>query len=632
MANLQKFREPVPFTSVKITYAFWSPRITANREHGLWAVYQQLKDTGRLKAYRLEWKPGSELPAPHVFWDSDVAKWLEGACYSLMNVPDQALLDVVEDVVDRILVAQEEDGYLNPHFTVVEPAGRWTNLRDKHELYCAGHLIEAAIAHHQASGSTRFLDGMCRFADLICQVFGPGATQKHGYPGHEEIELALVKLYRRTGVRRYLDLAAYFIDQRGQTPNYFDLEAQQRGENPGEYWAKSHAYTQSHLPVRQQQEVVGHAVRAMYLYSGMADLTAETGDDDLLITLQTLWGDLTSRKMYLTGGIGASRTNEGFTAGFDLPNREAYAETCAAIGLIFWAKRMLRLSLDSRYADVMERALYNAMLSGVSLEGDRFFYVNPLASNGTNHRQAFFSCSCCPPNINRILPTIGGYVYSTGQDEIDVHLYIQSGAEIDLGGQIVGLTQQTDYPWDGVVCLQVDLDQPLAFALKLRKPGWCMEYRIFVNDQPIPVEDNLQNGYLSLERTWLPGDRVRAQWVTTAHLVYAHPEIKANVGRVALIRGPLVYCLESLDQSQPLQHLYLPLETSLSSHFDPDVLGGVVLIQGAARAVDLTGWDNSLYRKEPTQFSETSFIAIPYFAWDNREPAKMQVWMPEVID
>ncbi|MFW5713224.1 MAG: glycoside hydrolase family 127 protein, partial [Brevefilum sp.] len=307
MSSINLNRKPVSFEKVKIQDAFWLLRMRANHTHGLEAVYQQLKKTGRLAAYDLDWEPGSDSPQPHVFWDSDVAKWIEGACYCLINQPDASLRERVEEVVDKILSAQGEDGYLNPHFSVVEPEQRWANLRDKHELYCAGHLIEAAIAHHRASGDRRFLDGMMRYADLIDRVFGPRAHQKQGYPGHEELEMALVKLYRHTGKSKFLELAAYFIDERGRVPHYFDIEARERGEDPGEYWAKSHAYTQSHLPVREQKQVVGHAVRAMYLYSGMADLAAEIGDETLFETLRTLWADLTGHKLYLTGGIGPSR-------------------------------------------------------------------------------------------------------------------------------------------------------------------------------------------------------------------------------------------------------------------------------------------------------------------------------------
>ncbi len=620
---------PLHFTNVRIQDAFWAPRLAANRQQGLDRVYEQLQKTGRIEAYDLDWSPDSSRPKPHVFWDSDVAKWLEGACYSLMNHQDQDLLGRVESLVDRILSAQGEDGYLNPYYTVVEPENRWTNLRDRHELYCAGHMIEASIAHHQATGDRRFLSAMRRYADLIDRTFGPGKGQLRGYPGHQEIELALVKLYHHTGEKRYLNLAAYFVDARGGHPYYFDQEARQRREDPAAYWAKTHAYTQSHRPVREQETVVGHAVRAMYLYGAMADLAREQRDRELRVVLEKLWEDLVSHKLYLTGGIGTSRENEGFTPSYHLPNQDAYAETCAAIGLVFWAHRMLHLHMDSRYADVMERALYNAVLSGVSLEGDRFFYVNPLASDGTHQRQVFYSCSCCPPNINRLLPTIGGFVYSTTGDEITTHLYIQSEARIEFDPGTVTLIQETDYPWDGVVCIRCEMDVQQSFTLKLRKPGWCQEARLYLNGDRLPDDIPFEGGYFRLERRWKPGDEIRLQWLMPAHRVYAHPDVKATVDSVALMRGPIVYCLEALDQPVPLHLIRLPRSVSLESRFETDLLGGVGTLVGKALAADVDAWGGALYQPDPPDFVRVPFKAIPYYAWANREPGAMRVWLPE---
>ena len=622
-------RTPVPFTKVSIQDAFWRPRMAANRERGLVAVYQQLKETGRLAAYELDWQPGLDRPAPHVFWDSDVAKWLEGACYSLMTHPDQELLGWVEDVVDRILSAQGEDGYINPHFTVVDPGSRWTNLRDKHELYCAGHLIEAAIAHHQATGDDRFLLAMQRYADLIDRTFGPGEEQMRGYPGHEELELALIRLYRHTREKRYLDLARFFIEERGRTPLYFETEAKNRGEGQAVKWQEGLAHYQAHRPIREQRQVVGHAVRAMYLYCGVTDLAAETGDEELQAVLQTLWEDLTHHKVYLTGGIGPSPTNEGFTKPYDLPNRDAYAETCAAIGLVFWAQRMLNLDLDSRYADILERALYNGMLSGVSLEGDRFFYVNPLSSDGAHHRQPFYACSCCPPNINRILPKIGEYIYSQRGDEVALHLYIQSEAEIPLKSGPIRLVQETDYPWDGIVCISLDVEEPVEFTLQLRRPGWCRDGRIYLNGTQIPVEDKMTNGYITLKRQWHPGDELRLQWLMPVTRVYAHPQVRSNTGRTALMRGPLVYCLEAVDQSVPVHNIFLPRKAGFDSEYDPEVLDGVVTIHGTAKTIDPVQWEGALYLQEQPDFKAIPFKAVPYYAWDNRQAGEMQVWFPE---
>jgi uncharacterized protein len=624
-------RSPLPFNQVSIIDSFWAPRILANHTRGLDAVYRHLETTGRLAAYDLDWTPESDLPTPHVFWDSDVAKWLEGACNSLMTHPDEALRCRVDAVVTRILSAQGEDGYLNPHFSVVEPEGRWINLRDKHELYCAGHLLEAAIAYHRATGDSQFLNAIQKYIDLIGHTFGPNEGQLPGYPGHEELELALIKLYRHTNDLETLKLAKYFIDQRGQQPHYFDWEARQRNEDPADYWAKSHTYTQSHKPVREQREVVGHAVRGMYLYSAMADIAREIGDPKLVTALNALWNDLTTHKLYLTGGIGSSSSNEGYTTPYDLPNRDAYAETCAAIGLVFWAHRMLQLELDSRYADVMERALYNGVLSGVSLSGDRFFYENPLGSDGNHHRQSFFTCSCCPPNLNRLLPAIGEYIYSIDEREIDVHLYIQSDAQFEVGGEKVIISQHTAYPWDGVVCLQVEPAQPVDFTLKLRFPGWCQEGRIYLNGESVSFKENLENGYIVLNRKWRTGDEVLLQWVMPVTRIYANPQVKADRGKVALMRGPLVYCLEEIDQSVPLENLRLGRSSGFDISFDPHLLDGMITVHGWALAVDRKPWGSELYRDKPPKLREVSFTAIPYFAWDNRQPGEMLVWLPEAV-
>jgi DUF1680 family protein len=624
-------RRPVSFEDVSIEDAFWAPRLAANRERGLTTVYDQLEKTGRLDVYRLNWSPGSLHPKPHVFWDSDIAKWVEGACYSFSTHPDPGLIAKVEDVIDRVLASQWEDGYINPYFTVIEPDGRWKNLRDKHELYCAGHLIEAAIAHHKATGKTRFLDAMERYAALISQVFGRGKGQIPGYPGHEEIELALIKLYRHTGKRDYLDQARYFIEERGCSPYFFDIEAQQRGEKPGEYWAKTHAYTQSHAPVRQQHEVVGHAVRAMYLYSAVSDLAFETADVDLVTTLKLLWDDLVSHKIYITGGIGSSSANEGFTTPYDLPNQTAYAETCASIGLIFWAHRMLQLDLDSQYGDVLERVLYNSMLSGVSLGGDQFFYTNPLSSDGRYHRQSSFHCFCCPPNINRFLPTLGSYIYSRRDEEIDIHLYVQSKAKIDLEGDEIIIEQETDYPWDGIVCIRLEMGQPHTLTLKLRQPGWCKGARLYLNGQSIKILENLDNGYITLHREWRPDDQLRLQLLMPVQRTYAHPEVNADIGRVSLMRGPLVYCLEAVDQPvSKVSLLRLRRDGGFDCEFEPDLLGGVISITGTAGLVSLSDWGDELYHEKPPALQDVPFKAVPYYAWDHRSPGEMQVWIPEV--
>ena len=617
---------PVPLAAVTIDDAFWSPRLAANRTQTIPIEYEQCRITGRIDALRLTWQPGE--PVPHIFWDSDVAKWVEAASYSLATHPDPALDAQLDEVVALLAGAQQPDGYLNSHYTQVEPENRWTNLRDNHELYCAGHLIEAGVAHYLATGKRSLLDVVSRYADYIATVFGRGPEQKRGYPGHEEIELALVKLYRATGERRYLDLAAYFVDERGQQPHYFDQEAVARGDDPAAYRFKHHRYSQSHIPVREQQEVAGHAVRAMYLYTAMADLAGELGDATLLEPLEALWRHLCTRNLYITGGVGVSSANEGFTQDYDLPNLSAYAETCASIGLVFWMQRMLQLRCDGRYADVLERALYNGVISGVALDGTRFFYENPLASRGDHHRQAWFDCACCPPNIARLLASLGEYIYGASDDEIAVHLYIQSQATLDMGGQSIRLRQTTNYPWDGDVTIQLELDGPARFGLRLRIPGWCRRAAVSINGVAVDMEGKLARRYLTLVRTWQPGDRVTLEFDMPVEKVFAHPDVQQDVNCVALQRGPLIYCLEQVDHAAPLHRIRLPRAIELTARFEPDLLGGMVALVGDGLAAEAGDWANTLYRGAAPLLAPTPVRAIPYFAWDNREPGAMCVWAP----
>lgn len=625
---------PIPFPSVKINDDFWAPKQRINRDCTLLIEYQQCKDTGRIDAFRLNWKPGQPNP-PHIFWDSDVAKWIEAVAYTLATHPDPALDTLLDEVIALIAAAQQPDGYLNVHFTVVEPDKRWTNLRDWHELYCAGHLIEAAVAHYQATGKRSLLDVLCRYADYITRVFGTGEGQKRGYCGHEEIELALIKLARVTGEQKYLAQARYFVDERGRRPHYYDQEALARGDDPAKFWAargltaeQRYSYLQAHLPVREQHEVTGHAVRAMYLYSAMADLAGETGDKGLLRALNALWEDVCTRKLYLTGGIGPSRHNEGFTQPYDLPNETAYAETCASIGLVLWNHRMLQLNCDRRYADVIERALYNGVISGVSLDGKKFFYENPLASLGSHHRQDWFDCSCCPPNLARILASLGEYIYSKNDKELVVHLYVQGSASTQVGEQAITIHQDTRYPWEGIVNLTLEMESSIEFGLRLRIPGWCRSTHLSVNGTSIATRSS-QEGYLRIERQWQSGDCVRFEMDMPVERVYAHPDVRQDTGLVALQRGLLVYCLEQVDNPTPLQHIYLPQDAELTAQFDPDLLGGMVSIHGQALAVDASDWEGTLYSTAPPSLIPCTFTAIPYFAWDNRQPGAMRVWLTE---
>ncbi|MEO7910953.1 MAG: beta-L-arabinofuranosidase domain-containing protein [Roseiflexaceae bacterium] len=626
---------PLAFTHVTIEDSFWAPKQAINRERTIPHIYRQLLETGRIDAFRPDWNPGPEITArgtgwggTHVmFWDSDVAKWIEAASFSLAITPDPQLDAQLDEVIALIAGAQHADGYLNTWFTTVDPASRWKNLRDWHELYCAGHLIEAAVAHFQATGKRSLLDVLCRYTDYIGSVFGTGPGQKRGYCGHPEIELALVKLARATGERRYMELSRYFVDQRGQKPYYFDQEAIERDADPAKFWASSPEYNQSHLPVREQTEAVGHAVRAVYLYSAMADLAGEYGDADLLAACRRLWTHLTTKRMYVMGGIGTSAKNEGFTNDYDLPNESAYAETCAAIGLIFWAQRMLQIDLDRRYADILELALYNAVISGVSLDGEAFFYDNPLASDGKHHRQGWFSCPCCPPNLARLLASLGDYIYAQSDSDAVVHLYVQGSGQFQLGGRKVTLSQETRYPWDGAVALRVAVEQPTRFGLRLRLPSWCAAPRLALNGTP--VELAVENGYARIEREWQAGDVVTLDLPMPAQRVYAHPAIAADAGNVAIQRGPLVYCLEQVDQDVPLDQAALLQAAELDTHPEPALLGGVETLAGAAQALDDTGWAGQLYSTTAPATQPSAITAIPYYAWDHRAPGRMRVWVRE---
>ena len=502
-------------------------------------------------------------------------------------------------------------------------------MRDWHELYCAGHLIEAAVAHFQATGKRVLLDALCRYADYIDTVFGTAPGKKRGYPGHEEIELALVKLYRVTGEKRYLHLSQYFIDERGRQPHYFDIEARLRGEDPAAFQHKIYEYNQSHLPVREQREVVGHAVRAMYLYSAMADLARELHDQSLFDADQRLWNHLCTTRLYITGGLGPSRHNEGFTADYDLPNETAYAETCAAIGLVFWNHRMLQLDCEARYADMLERALYNCVLSGVSLDGQKFFYENPLASLGAHHRQEWFWVACCPPNIARLLASLGQYIYAVNDKDLVVHLYIQSTAQMTVGGREVTVRQETTYPWDGTITLRLGMDESSMFGLRLRIPGWCQNAQLKVNGDAFDIASHLEQGYVRVERVWQADDRVELELAMPVERMYAHPNVRQDAGCVVLQRGPLVYCLEGADNKVPLHRIVVPRTAELASHFGPDVLGGVTVVSGNALAEEETDWTGTLYRSWPASLQSGAITAIPYYAWDNRQPGEMRVWLRE---
>ncbi|MBN1674208.1 MAG: glycoside hydrolase family 127 protein [Kiritimatiellae bacterium] len=628
---------PVPFKRVAVEGGFWGPRLETNRTVTLPLEYEQCRKTRRLEALKRTWRPGARNQ-PHHFWDSDIAKWIEAAAYSLSTHPDPKLRRRVDAVVDLLANGQQEDGYLNTYFTTVAPDARWTNLCHMHELYCAGHLMEAAVAYYAATGRRKLLDVLCRYADHIARTFGPRRGQKRGYPGHEEIELALVKLYRATGERRYLRLASYFVDERGREPHYFDREAAARGEARSARGRACYDYNQAHLPVRVQKTAEGHAVRACYLYAGMADVAAETGDKGLLAACRAIWRNITERRLYVTGAVGSSRFGERFTFDYDLPNETAYAETCANIALVFFAHRMLQIEADSRYADVMERAIYNGVLSGVSLDGTRFFYDNLLAVHprapAFNRqkpagRQEWFGCACCPPNIARFIASLGAYVYSAGRRALYVHLYVAGSASVELDGRPVLIEQKTGYPWTDRVQLTVRCGEPARFALALRVPGWCRRASVKVNGSRVGLAGCMRKGYAAIRRTWRNGDRIELTLPMPVERVEANPHVRQDCGRVALQRGPVVYCLEEVDNGQDLNDITLPRAAKLSARLDRALFGGVPVVTGRAWRRNAAEWHGDLYRPAGSKRRPARIRAVPYFLWANRNAGEMLVWIRE---
>jgi hypothetical protein len=595
-----KFRKfsAVPFTEVKFQDVFWTPRLVTNREKSLPHNFEWCEKTGRISNFAKAGKLMEGKFEGIFFNDSDVFKVLEGASYSLAAHPDPAMEKTIDDILVKIAAAQQPDGYLNTYYTLAEPGKRWTNLKDMHELYCAGHLIEGAVAHYRATGKRTFLDVAIKYADHIDSVFGP--TKRHGLCGCEEVELALVKLYQTTGQQKYLDLSKFFIDMRGN-----------KDARGGESWGE---YCQDHQPVREQKEMVGHAVRAMYLYSGVADVASYTGDPQLINAMGHLWQDVVQKKIYITGGIGARHAHEAFGDAYELPNESAYCETCAAISLALLAHRLNLMHGDAQYADVLERTVYNGVLSGIGLDGKLFFYVNPLASSGKHHRKPFFSCACCPSNVVRFVPSLPGYVYTVSEATnppaaICVNLYVAGKGKVQLGDNAVTLTQETKYPWDGEVKLTVEPQKAGEFTLQLRIPDWCSGAQVAVNGTAVSQPD-VRNGYARLSRPWRAGDMVQLTLPMPIQRIEAHPRVQANVGRVAVQRGPLVYCFEAVDNGGPVKNIILPQDPKFVAEHRPELLGGVTVITGEAK-------------------DGRKITAVPYYAWDHRAAGEMIVWVEQ---
>ncbi len=613
---------PVPVGAVSIEDMFWAPRMRVNREATIPSQYQQLWETGRFHNFL---RVTGQYDGPfqgRFFNDSDVYKWLEAASWVLAAHDDPALAKQVDEAITIVAAAQRPDGYLNTYFALERADERWTDF-DLHEMYCAGHLFQAAVAHHRATGSTRLLDVATRFADHIDDTFGPPEQGKRiGTDGHPEVEMALVELARETGEQRYLRLAQFLVDVRGHGV---------LGNAYGRFGTKYH---QDHQPFRELDEIVGHAVRAVYLNAGVADIVAETGEPALRDALHRLWDNMTTRKMYVSGGIGSRYEGESFGEDYELPNALAYTETCAAIGSVMWNWRMLLIEGDARYADVIELQLYNAMLSGVSLDGQTYFYQNPLADEGHHRRQPWFRTACCPPNVARMLASLPGYLYSVAGSEIWVHLYAASTAQIRLpDGRDLTIRQHTTYPWDGVV--RLTLDGAGEATLRLRIPSWCEHgATVSVNGQPAPVEA-APGTYAEVRRTWSAGDEVCLELPIPVRRVSCHPYVAENAGRVALMRGPLLYCIEQVDHpDSDVRDLVLPDTAVFESTYDPDLLHGVTVLTTTARECPPeAAWSARLYREAGGDTGQRSsrpapLTAIPYYAWANRAPGRMRVWLP----
>jgi DUF1680 family protein len=611
-------RRTLPLRDISVTGGIWSQKQTVNRQVSLRHGYEQLERAGNFNNLRLAAGSGEGEYQRPVFMDSDVYKWLEALAYDLANARDPEMERMANKAIDLIVAAQQADGYLNSYYQVVRPDKRWTDLDHDHELYCAGHLFEAAVAMHRATDDERLLKVACRFADHIDSIFGPG--KRDGAPGHPEIELALVELCRETGEQRYLDLATFFIDQRG------------RGTMGG-YGRFGVGYHQDRVPVRQATEVEGHAVRQLYLTAGVTDVYMETGEQALFDALVRLWHDMTARKMHITGGFGARPFGEAFGQAYELPSDRCYCETCAAIASMMWNWRMLLATGKARYADLLERSLYNGFLSGVSLDGQRYFYVNPLQSRGGIERPEWYGCACCPPNVMRQIALVGHYAATVDESGIQIHQYLSTKVEVELdAGRRVVLHTETDYPWAGKVKVIVEETDGDAWKLALRVPGWCKGASLQVNGQAVQAAA-ASGTYTAIERAWQAGDVVELDMPMKPRLTEPHPRVDAIRGSLAIERGPLVYCLEEVDQEPGLNLLdvHIAPDASLQATRCEDLLGGVVAVEVQGAVADVDAWQDKLYRPAPVEDSlqrEIVLTAVPYYIWANRGPGAMRVWIP----
>ncbi len=621
--------DPVPFTSVKVSDSFWGQRLKASREVTIPLAFSKCEETGRYRNFELAAHPSDTTKVTgYSFDDTDVYKTIEGASYSLQTYPDKQLAHYMDSVLDIVAAAQEPDGYLytartmnpkHPH----EWAGskRWEKVEElSHEFYNLGHMVEGAIAHYQATGSRKFLDIAIRYADCVCREIGDGEGQVVRVPGHQIAEMALAKLYLVTGDQKYLDQAKFFLDKRG-------------------YTSRKDEYSQAHKPVIEQDEAVGHAVRAAYMYAGMADVAALTGDTSYVHAIDRIWDNIVSKKLYITGGIGATNQGEAFGKNYELPNMSAYCETCAAIGNVYVNYRLFLLHGDAKYYDVLERTLYNGLISGVSLDGGGFFYPNPLESMGQHQRQPWFGCACCPSNICRFIPSLPGYVYAVKDNQVYVNLFMGNEAELKVGGKKVILHQETRYPWDGHVTLTVDKNAAGTFAMKIRIPGWVRNqvvpsdlytysdgkrpgYSVKVNGEA--VTSALEQGYFTIERKWKKGDRVELQLDMEVRTVKANGKVEADRGRMAVERGPIVYCAEWPDNSFNVLSLLMNQHPQFEVVERPDLLYGLNQIKTPVQTLEYDEQGRLVVKDQ-------ELTLIPYYAWAHRGPGNMAVWLPSEV-
>ena len=637
--------QAVPFTSVKLTDNFWMPRIKMNHTVTIPASFERCESTGRVKNFVMAANKSGKFCTVYPFDDTDIYKTIEGASYSLSLFPDAKLDKYLDSLITIVGKAQEPDGYLYTARTI-DPVNvgpwlgkeRWEKERElSHELYNAGHLYEAAAAHYIATGKKNLLDIALKNADLVCSVFGPG--KRHVAPGHEIVEMGLVKLYRITGKPEYLATAKDFVEYRGHY-NGYDSTSKDQWKN-GKYW-------QDDVPVAQQREAVGHAVRAGYLYSGVADIAALTDDKALLTAIDSIWANVVSKKMYVQGGTGAIGDGERYGENYELPNETAYNETCAAISNIFWNERMFQLHGDAKYIDVLEKILYNGFISGIGLDGKSFFYTNAMQIKNTfdhrdmeSARSGWFVCSCCPTNDLRLLPSIPGYVYAQKDDQLYVNLFINGNAAMKIMGKDVAVEQQNNYPWSGDLKFIVNPKKPAAFAMLVRIPGWAkgvaipsdlyafknnmrtqVQVPITINGQPVEYE--MQNGYAVIKRTWKKDDVVEVKLPMDVERVVANNKVKDDINKVALQRGPIIYCAEWADNNGKATNIIIPDAAAFTASFKADMLNGIEILQAQVPVVEVKN-------NQTIQTEQKTLTAIPYYAWANRGKGEMMIWFPEKV-